>query len=87
MKSPAILLVLLSLLTLPVVAEDKLPRVIETFEVDGHQAFVYAAPERAKGKPWLWYAPPLKGVSIVPLEVVFRKPDGRGHEHRGVRSR
>ena len=74
MKSPSlpILLVLLSLLALPVVADDKpLPRVAETFEIDGNKAFVYAAPEPAKGKPWLWYAPTLKGVSIVQRKVYF----------------
>ena len=48
-----ILLALLSLITQPVVADDKLPRVAETFEIEGHKAYVYAAPESAKGKPWL----------------------------------
>jgi len=37
----------------------------ETFEVDGHQAFVYAAPKPAAGKPWVWYAPTLNGISLV----------------------
>jgi hypothetical protein len=71
MKSPAILLVLLSLLTLPVLAGDKLPRTAEIIEIEGHQAFVYAAPEPAKGRPWLWYAPTLKGVSIVQRKLYF----------------
>jgi predicted esterase len=66
-----ILLALLSLLSLPVVADDKLPRVAETFEIDGHKAFVYAAPEPAKEKPWLWYAPTLKGVSLVERKLYF----------------
>jgi len=67
LKLPA----LLSLLALPVVADDKLPRVAENFEIEGHKAFVYAAPEPAKGKPWLWYAPTLKGVSLAGRKLYF----------------
>ena len=38
----------------------------ETFEVDGHKAVIHPAVKPAEGKPWLWYAPALKGsVSIV----------------------
>ncbi|MFM7210371.1 MAG: hypothetical protein ACKOY8_11240, partial [Verrucomicrobiota bacterium] len=38
----------------------------ETFEVDGHKAVIHPAAKPADGKPWLWYAPALKGgVSIV----------------------
>lgn len=73
MNSPAlrILLVLLALLALPAIADDKIPRVAETFEIEGNKAFVYAAPEPAKGKPWLWYAPTLKGVSLVGRKLYF----------------
>jgi alpha-beta hydrolase superfamily lysophospholipase len=73
MNLPAlpILLALLSLLALSVVADDKLPRVAETFAIDGHTAFVYAAPEAAEGKPWVWYAPTLKGVSLVGRKLYF----------------
>ena len=66
-----ILLALFCLLTLPVLADDKLPRTAETFEIEGNKAFVYAAPEPAKGKPWVWYAPTLKGVSIVQRPLYF----------------
>ncbi len=39
---------------------------VETFEVDGHKAIIHPAANPAKDKPWLWYAPALKGgVSIV----------------------
>ena len=69
--TPLTLLALLSLLALPVLADDKLPRVAETFEIEGHKAFVYAAPEPAKGKPWVWYAPTLKGVSLVGRKLYF----------------
>src|SRR5438105_14668515 len=73
MNSPTlpILLLLLSLISSQVVADDKLPRVAETFEIDGHKAFVYPAPEPAKGKPWLWYAPTLKGVSLAGRKMYF----------------
>ncbi|MFZ4596134.1 MAG: alpha/beta hydrolase family protein, partial [Verrucomicrobiaceae bacterium] len=48
------------------IAQDNQLRIAETFEIQGHKAVVYAAPKPAQGKPWLWYAPTLKGgVSIV----------------------
>ncbi len=62
---------ILLLLALTVTAEDKLPRTAETFEIDGNQAFVHAAPKPATGRPWLWYAPTLKGVSIVGRKLYF----------------
>jgi hypothetical protein len=73
MKSPAlpILLALLSLLALTAIADDKLPRVAETFEIDGHKATLYAAPEPANGKPWVWFAPAIKGVSLAGRKLYF----------------
>ena len=65
------LLIVLSLLVLPAVADDKLPRTAETFEIGGNKAFVYAAPKPAEGKPWLWYAPTLKGVSLAGRPLYF----------------
>ena len=41
-------------------AAAPLPR--ETFEVGGHRAFIIAAQEPAKDKPWLWFAPTLPGL-------------------------
>jgi len=38
---------------------------LETFEVDGHKAYLQAAPKPAKGKPWIWYAPTVKGDFII----------------------
>jgi predicted esterase len=52
-------------------AQDQLPKTAATFEIDGHKAFIYAAPRPAEGKPWLWYAPTLKGVSIVQRKLYF----------------
>ena len=72
MKSVALLLLtFLAWIARPAVADDPLPRVTETFEIDGHKAFVYPAPEPAKGKPWLWYAPTLKGVSLAGRKLYF----------------
>ena len=65
------LLLLLSLISLPLAAQDNLPRKAETFEVAGHKAFLYAAPKPAEGKPWVWYAPTLGGVSIVQRKLYF----------------
>ena len=65
------LLPLLSLLALPVAAQESLPRTAETFEIGGNKAFLYAAPKPAEGKPWLWYAPTLKGVSLVGRKLYF----------------
>ncbi len=73
MNPPALrfLPALLCLLGLSAIAEDKLPRTAETFEIDGHKAFVFAAPEPAKGKPWVWFAPTLKGVSLAGRKMYF----------------
>jgi len=60
-----------SLLVLVVFADDTLPRVAETFEIAGHKAFVYAAPKPAEGRPWLWFAPTLKGVSLAGRKMYF----------------
>ncbi len=35
------------------------------FEVNGNQAYIYAAPKPAKGNPWVWYAPVIKGDVII----------------------
>jgi predicted esterase len=54
---------LLSFLIITVNAQDVLPKSPETFEVDGKKAYLYAAPEPAAGKPWLWYAPTIGNLS------------------------
>src|SRR4051794_16939969 len=60
-----------TLLALPTAAQEQPPKTAETFEIDGHKAFVHAAPRPAEGRPWLWYAPTLKGVSIVQRKLYF----------------
>jgi predicted esterase len=52
-------------------AEDALPKTSEKFEVKGHTAYLYAAPRPAPGKPWVWYAPTLKGLSLVQRQMYF----------------
>jgi predicted esterase len=59
------------LLAMPAAGQDTPRRTAETFEIEGHKAFVFAAPEPAPGKPWLWYAPTLKGVSLVGRKLYF----------------
>lgn len=66
------LLSLLACLTaLPLSAQTPLPKVAETFEVGGRKALVYAAPEPAPGRPWVWYAPTLGGVSLVQRTLYY----------------
>jgi hypothetical protein len=52
-------------------ADDVLPKTAEKFEIQGHQALLYAAPKPATGKPWVWYAPTIKGLSLVQRRVYF----------------
>jgi hypothetical protein len=66
-----LLLTILSLVVLPVAAQDILPRTAETFEIGGNKAFIFAAPKPAEGKPWVWYAPTLKGVSLAGRSLYF----------------
>lgn len=63
------LALLATILTSP--AQDNLPRTAETFEVAGHKAFLYVAPKPAEGKPWLWYAPTIKGLSLAGRKLYF----------------
>ena len=52
-------------------ADEILPKTAETFEIDGQTAHLYAAPKPAKGKPWVWYAPTLKGVLLAKKKDYF----------------
>ena len=65
------LLILNASLTLSVIAQEVLPKTAEVFEIDGHKAFLYAVPKTAAGKPWLWYAPTLGGVSLFGRKMYF----------------
>lgn len=41
------------------------PAKAEIFEIDGHKAYLHAAPTPAAGKPWIWYGPIVKGDFII----------------------
>ncbi len=52
-------------------AAEALPKTAEKFEVNGHTAHLYAAPKPAEGKPWVWYAPTLGGISLAGRRIYF----------------
>lgn len=58
-------------LALSAIAQEALPKTAEVFEVGGHKAFLYAAPKPAEGRPWLWYAPTLGGVSLFGRKMYY----------------
>ena len=61
-----------TLFALPLLAQEPSPSKAEIFEVEGHKAVLYAAPKAAEGKPWVWYAPTLKGgVSLAGRPMYF----------------
>lgn len=64
-------LMILSLFAPAASADDALPKTAETFEIKGHKAYLYAAPKPMKGNPWVWYAPTLKGLSLVQRKLYF----------------
>lgn len=73
-KVPAmkILFHLITAIALPLAAQESGKPTPERFEIDGHVAVVYHAPRPAEGKPWLWYAPTLKGgLSLAGRKVYF----------------
>lgn len=51
--------------------QETTPRKAETFEIEGRKAFIYAAPQPAKGKPWIWYAPVINGHVILMQYPVY----------------
>lgn len=52
-------------------AADALPKTGEKFELNGRPAYIYAAPEPAEGKPWVWYMPTLKGFALAGKKAYF----------------
>jgi pimeloyl-ACP methyl ester carboxylesterase len=66
-----IILLIAMLFASATLAAEALPKMPEKFEVDGHTAMLFAAPKPAAGKPWVWYFPTIKGMSIVLRRVYF----------------
>ena len=64
-SSMALTALVLSAGTQSLTAQEVLPKTPETFDVGGNNAFVYAAPEPAAGKPWVWYAPTLQALQNI----------------------
>lgn len=67
---------IISLLILPIFASavfagDALPKAAEKFEINGHTAHLFAAPKPADGKPWVWFAPTLNGLSLSTRKAYF----------------
>ena len=52
-------------------ADGQPPRVADTFDVEGHKACLYAAPGAAKHRPWVWYAPALKGGMSISQRTLY----------------
>jgi len=55
----------------PAFSQESPANTRETFEIDGRKAFVYLAPKPAQGKPWVWYAPTLNGISLAQRKLYF----------------
>ena len=64
-------LILTAGLALSAIAQEVLPKTAEVFEIETHKAFLYATPKPAEGKPWVWYAPTLGGVSLFGRKMYF----------------
>jgi hypothetical protein len=69
--SPLVCVLVIAACGATAVADEPLPKVPEKFEVNGHTAILYAAPRPAPGKPWVWYAPTIKGMSLVLRRAYF----------------
>jgi pimeloyl-ACP methyl ester carboxylesterase len=67
----SLLLVGLFATTATAAADEPLPKAAEKFEVAGHTAHLFAAPKPAEGKPWVWFAPTIKGLSLVTRRVYY----------------
>ena len=64
-------LLILSLTAGTAFPADALPKTATKFEVNGHTAYLYAAPKPAEGKPWVWFAPTLKGLSLSTRKAYY----------------
>ncbi|HEX7860212.1 MAG TPA: prolyl oligopeptidase family serine peptidase [Verrucomicrobiae bacterium] len=61
-----------------------LPIAGETFQVEGHAAFLIPAAEPAKGKPWVWYAPTLPAYPAKEERWMFERFTAAGISIAGI---
>ncbi len=73
-------LLILSAFAPAAVADDVLPKVAEKFELNGHPAYLYAAPKPAPGKPWLWFHPTLEGCEAGGAPITLKLIAGESHQ-------
>jgi len=52
-------------------AQEALPKAAEKFDLNGHTVYLFAAPTPAAGKPWVWFAPTINGLSLVTRKVYY----------------
>lgn len=72
LKTIAIISLLFPMLPAPAaLAAGALPKTAEKFDLDGHTGYLYAAPTPSPGKPWVWFFPTLKGISLVTRKAYF----------------
>lgn len=69
----------LGLVAQSVTAKPTAPVAPEVFEIEGHRGLLYAAPGSvAQDKPWVWYAPTLKGLSLAGRKLYYEGCMGAG---------
>ncbi|MFO1447944.1 MAG: alpha/beta hydrolase [Opitutaceae bacterium] len=71
-------LLILSLVSPVAFAEADLKKTAEKVDIQGHTAYLFAAPKPAKGHPWVWFAPTLKGLSLSTRKAYFEGFLGAG---------
>ncbi|MFK7767555.1 MAG: SMP-30/gluconolactonase/LRE family protein [Mariniblastus sp.] len=64
--------------------EKTLPLPGESFQLDGHDAFVILPPDAKTDIPWVWYAPTLKGLPAQSEVWMFKKFLAKGIAIAGI---
>lgn len=70
----------------PVITEGKklLPLPGESFQLDGHDAFILLPPGAGEGVPWVWYAPTLRGLPAKSEVWMFERFLAKGIAIAGI---
>lgn len=89
MRHPAILLSLAAAAAVtaaPLVkpGTKALPLPGEAFQLDGHDAFIIRPKEAHPGKPWVWYAPTLRGLPSKAETWMFQQLLAKGIAIAGI---